>query len=56
MEKMAYNQGETAKMLGVCKGTVIKLIKEGKLHAQTPSPRRVIIPLESIKEYLNDRS
>lgn len=55
MEKLAYNVCETAKMLGVCKGTVRKLIESGKLRAARPSDKRIIIPLDAIKSYLNDR-
>ncbi len=53
MEKMSCNIAETAKMLGVCKGTVRALIDEGKLRAIRPSERRILVPLDAIKAYLN---
>ena len=33
MDKVAYNISEAAKMMGLCKNTVIRLIKDGKLPA-----------------------
>jgi DNA binding domain, excisionase family len=56
LEKQAYNVAEVAKIMGVCKGTVERLIREGKLRALRPSPRRIIIPLDAIRAFLNDRS
>ena len=56
MQKIAFSQKEAAEMLGVCKSTITKLIREGKLAAQRPSPRRIIIPASAIEAYLNDRS
>lgn len=55
MEKQAYNISETAKIMGVCKSTVEKLIRDGQLYAKRPSPRRVLVSADSIKTYLNDR-
>lgn len=61
MEKRAYNLKETAQMLGICQQTVRRLIQEGKLRANRPSERRIIVPESAICEYLdsgrvNDRS
>lgn len=56
VKKIAYSQKEAAEALGVCKDTILKLIREGKLVAQRPSPRRVIISADSLREYMNDRS
>lgn len=52
MEKLGCNVREAAKIMGVCKGTVEKLIREGHLKAKRPSPRRIVIPVASINEYL----
>lgn len=52
MDKVAYNISEAAKMMGLCKNTVIRLIKDGKLPAKRPCPRRIIVPLSAINEYL----
>ena len=54
MEKQGYKIAEAAKIIGVCKGTVEKLIREGKLRVVRPSPRRVVIPADAIKAYLHD--
>lgn len=56
MEKIAYSQKEAAEALGVCKDTILKLIREGKLVAQRPSPKRVIISAESLRAYINERA
>lgn len=61
MEKLAYNQKEAAEVLGVCKQTIEKLVRNGEIHAVRPSKNRIIIPVEALKEYLasankNDRS
>ena len=52
MENVAFNISESAKMMGISKNTVIRLIKDGKLPAKRPTPRRIIIPLGAINEYL----
>lgn len=52
MENVAFNISESAKMMGISKNTVIRLIKDGKLPAKRPAPRRIIIPLGAINEYL----
>ncbi|MCI5956591.1 MAG: helix-turn-helix domain-containing protein [Clostridiales bacterium] len=54
MEKQAYNVAEVAKIMGVCKGTVRKLIEAGKLNAVRPTPKRILISMDSIKAYLNN--
>ena len=54
MEKQAYNVAEVAKIMGVCTGTVRKLIEAGKLNAVRPTPKRILISMDSIKAYLNN--
>lgn len=56
MERQTCNVKETSEILGVCKSTVMRLVTEGKLRALRPSPRRILIPVSAIKEYLNDRA
>lgn len=52
MEKLAYNQKEAAAALGVCKQTIEKLVRNGEIRAVRPSEKRIIIPVEALKEYL----
>ena len=50
MEKLAYNQKEAAEVLGVCKQTIEKLVRNGEIRAVRPSEKRIIIPVEALKE------
>ena len=54
MEKLVYSVKETAQLLGVCKATVERLIREEKLKSLKPSPRRVLVPAASIQAYLDE--
>ena len=55
MEKLGYSQKEAAEALGVGRQTIAKMIQAGKVIAKRPSPGRVIISAESLREYMNER-
>lgn len=46
---------EVAEILKTNKRTIARLVKNGKLRAFRPSPKKTYFTLEMVKEYLNDK-
>lgn len=51
MDKQTYSVVEVAKIIGVSRDTIYKLINEKKLHALRPG-RKVLIPKWAVEVYL----
>lgn len=54
--KDAYTVKETAQRLGIAEQTVRKLVKDGDLPSIRVSPRRIIIPVTALEDWLEERS
>lgn len=53
MEKMALSLKEAAEMMGVSLSTVRKLCAETDFPAIRVSPRRIVVPVDALKAWLN---
>lgn len=47
---------EVAKILGISRNLVYQLIKEGQIPAKRLGQRRIVIPADSFKNWLNQTS
>ena len=54
--KDAYTVKETAQRLGIAEQTVRRLVKNGELPSIRISPRRIIIPVAALEDWLAERS
>lgn len=53
MEKMALSLKEAACMMGVSLSTIRKLCVETDFPAIRVAPRRIVVPVDALREWLN---
>ena len=53
-EKLTLSVDEMAQTLGISRPVAYELIKREGFHAIRNSERRIIIPIEGLKQWLND--
>ena len=56
MEKLVYNAAEVAESLGICKPEVYQLFKRADFPSVKLSERRVVVPVDALKRWLNQQS
>ncbi len=56
MEKLVYSVREAAEALGISYTNLRKLVQDGVIPSVRISPRRIVIPLDNLREYLKSRA
>jgi excisionase family DNA binding protein len=56
MEKLAINVDEMAQILGISRPVAYRLIKREGFPVIKIGQRRILIPVDSLKEWLNNES
>ena len=56
LDKLVYSVDEVAEILGVCRPTAYQLAKRDDFPSVRLSQRRIVIPADALREWLNRAS